>query len=562
MLVSEMRLLPAALALVLLAVAPASAGGGPENVLVVVNDLSEESVQIARYYIARRDIPRHHVVHVKIPSAPPADPKKPEPYRTPDAMPGDYDGYVKSLETPVKTWLAANPASKITTIVLTRGIPVVTKCLGKAGGFDQRSTAHLLAVHACADEKWKTGQGETKSPIHRTDKTLDPADPSAEGCPIYAVGMLNAFGVEDVKRMVDLAIQADAKRPVGTVYLGESADKDPRGMYSPNFPKLVELLKGWNIPAVIVPNSGKPQLLEGKTDVLFYQFGAANWDPKFPALNKYVPGCVVDNLTSFGLVPAQFYSTTTGGQTPVPHFLAAGATAVHGCVAEPYTAAWDSEQYYIRKYFEGYNVLESYYMGHPWMPWMNLVCGDPLLQPFAQRPLVAQEAFEKLAAVDGQKPAYRLKVAAKPGREETKIAKLVLYVDGVKSAELDGDAPGEFTLPDFDPELHEWTVVAIDDSKFRTQGFLHGPPIKKDASKIKATLDKTTKTTMKVKLSYDGKEPVVTWIAPGSKTPIVTKRGREFTATWEKEGPHSIEGWVRSAKGNEPVSFYFEAPAK
>lgn len=550
----------AALLLALGAAGTALAGGGPENVLVVVNDLCPDSVEIGRYYVLKRDVPRHHVVHVKIPGTPPAkDAKPPFVYRVPDVIPGGYDGYVKLLEEPVRQWLAEHPKERITTILLTRGIPVCAN--PKGAERERRSTAHLLACHAAPDEGWKGGSGDRKNPIHRTDVSVDPAHPSKEGAPpIFCVGMINAFDLADMKRMVDLAVEADAKPRKGTVYLGESAEKDPRGMYSPSFPKLGEILKALGFKSEIVPHATNRILLENRQDVMFYQYGQAGWDPTFPAKNRFLPGCVVDNLTSFGLVPAQFDASTTQGQTPMPHFLRAGATAVQGCVAEPTTGAWDPEYYHIQKYFEGYNLIESYTMGHPWMPWMNLVCGDPLLQPWALRPTLKEESFEPVGGEKGKKGDHRLKVSAKAARDGAKVALLRLYVDGIAIQEAEGES-AEFELPGFDPDVNRWTVVAVDDSKFRTQGSLRSAGPKRDSGKLKAFLDRTTKTSMTVKLNYDGREPVVTWHAPGARQPVGTKRGRQFTFEWEKEGAHAVELWVDSAK-TDPQAFYFEAPAR
>jgi hypothetical protein len=233
------------------------------------------------------------------------------------------------------------------------------------------------------------------------------------------------------------------------------------------------------------------------------------------------------------------------------HFTAAGATVIHGCVREPTTGAWDPAYVHVRRYLLGYNVIESYFQGHPWFPWMNLVCGDPLTQPYAQRPVVAQESLEKGV----------LRVSAKATREGAAVKSLTLYVDGVRRKVVDG-ASAEFELKDVDPAVNSWRVVAEDDSKFRTQGWLASGPLKAEAAKVKVTLGSYTKGKATFKVTAEGKDPVMTFASPHSKEKVGTVRGKSFSLTFEDESAaHAVDVWVRNAKG-EPAVLTVEVPAK
>ena len=50
------------------AVSTALAGGGPQNVVVVVNDASPESLDVANYYRIKRRIPDRNFCHLRLPS--------------------------------------------------------------------------------------------------------------------------------------------------------------------------------------------------------------------------------------------------------------------------------------------------------------------------------------------------------------------------------------------------------------------------------------------------------------------------------------------------------------
>lgn len=527
------------------------AGGGPENVLVVVNDLCPESVEIARYYITKRDIPRHHVVHVKIPGG--GDGKKPEFVHREMLT---WTEYETLLEAPVKAWLAANTGARITIIALTRGVPVVTEAKNSEKGNVPRATTHILAQMMVESDQLRTGPTGhvgVASPFHKHDESIDPATPIAGKWKIYSVGMLNAFSVDDVKRMIDASVASDAKRPDGTIYLGVSKKGDPRGSYNPQFPLVEEFCRKLGLKVETIPHAESGSLLEGKTDVAYYCFGQANWDEKFPAKNKYLPGSVVDNLTSVALTWRAFDPARSGGQTPMTHFSAAGASVIHGCVREPTTGAWDPAYLHVQRYLAGYNVIESFLMGHPWFPWMNLVAGDPLTQAYAERPAVTAE-------LTGEKGAYKLKASAKATRDGAGIKSLTVYVDGVVAGEI-GDA-GELELKSFDPAVNSWKVVAVDDSRFRTVGVAASAPLAKTTSKVAVKYDSQFKGVATFKVTYGDKEPVLVWSAPDSKEKSGVVKGSKFTIAFESDKEaHTVDIWVKNAKSG-PEWITIEVPKR
>jgi uncharacterized protein (TIGR03790 family) len=442
-------------------------------------------------------------------------------------------------------------------VALTRGIPVSAPTKNSKGAEIQRATTHLVAGMFVEKDDLRTGEAGTygkPNPFYPADESIDPARPIKGEWKMLCAGYLDAFTVADIKKAIDLSIVSDGKRPDGTIYLGKSAEGDPRGMYNPAYPKLSEWIKGLGLKSQIVDHNANQILLEGKKDVATYAFGQANWDATFPGKNSYQPGCLVDNLTSVALTWVHFRDPPGGGQTPVTWFLRAGATVVHGCVLEPMTAAWDREYAHLQRYLAGYNVAESFLMTHPWFPWMNLVAGDPLTQPFALRPTVTAE-------VTGAKGAWKLKVTAVATRPEAKIGTIEVFVDGVKvGAAKEG---GEFDLgAAFDPAWNQWRVVATDDSKFRTQASASSAPLKRGPSKVTAKLDGYYKGSAAIRLTADSGDPVVTWVAVGSKDKVGTVKGSRFSVQMEDDTvPQRIELWVRNAKA-ELAPIVVEVPAK
>ncbi len=526
----------------------ARAGGGPENVLVVVNDAVPESLVLGRYYVIHRRVPRQQFLHVNIPGG--VFPAK-----------EGYAGYRRLLELPVRRWLDAHPQVPITTIVLMRGIPIRAQAAGPVSS--PRSTTHMLALlalpedHPLRSAAAKGLEGAQANPLHGADRSVDPRDPSLPGLPLYAVSILDAFTLADAEAMVDRAVASDRGPPHGTIYLGESRAKDPRGMYNGDYPDLKRMVEE-SVPGVscrIVPHPGTAVLLQGREDVLYYRFGQAKWDPSFPTLNRYLPGAVIDDLTSAALTPASFDPENRRGQTGMPWFLAAGATAVHGCMAEPTTAAWDAHHLELRRFVAGYDLAESFLMGHPILPWRNLVVDDPLLQPFALRPRV------KLLRVEAKGRKLELEVEAEATRPGAGIAALELYRNGVRVNEVDA-AHAEFSIPDFRDGIDQWRVVARDDSRFRSQGEIFSAALPRKVRGVKAELRSWSRGRAEFRISGSS-PPVYTWVAPGAERPLGRARGRSLKLHYPQDGgeAHPVDLWIHNAAGGE-IAFSFRVGGK
>ncbi len=526
----------------------ALAGGGPENVLVVVNDESAESLEVAHYYMHRRGIPRHHVVHLRL---------EQKRWLALD----DFTAYTALVEVPVKRWRAANPASPITTLVLCRHVPVRAPLAlpadGKAPTDFHKSIAHLLATMdatrpVARDATALTLDGLRRhlggNPYYGAKGSLDPRAPVAPDYPLFCVTCLNAFDVADTKAMIDRSVESDAAVPKGTVYLGRSAKDDPRGCYNRVFPQIEQALENKGHPCDIVDWQDGGELLAGKRDVVFYMFGQANWSKDFPAKNGYLPGAVVDNLTSVALTPHSF-DPGAGGQTTMCHFLRAGASAVHGCVSEPYTAAFDQRHLHLSRYLEGYALAESFAMSHPLLPWMNLVAGDPIMQPFARRPVVVEESF----AAEGA--AHRWTVSATSAQPDVAVASIALYVDGVFREEVQGPR-ASFAISGFDPARSHAVAVATDASDLRAQGRRERRPSPSPGDLARVRLGRIAGRTVEIDL---GAELAGRYYAPGAKVAQGTFAGKVLALELVPTNLRStLELWLDTDPASPPRVRYFD----
>ncbi len=94
--------------LLIITLGTARAGNGPQNVLIVVNAASAESLEIGNAYRRARNIPYRQLLTLQ----------------TATSYAVSYQSYQDEIETPIRTYLKNQQLEdEVTCIVLTRGVP-------------------------------------------------------------------------------------------------------------------------------------------------------------------------------------------------------------------------------------------------------------------------------------------------------------------------------------------------------------------------------------------------------------------------------------------------------
>ena len=192
--------------------------------------------------------------------------------------------------------------------------------------------------------------------------------------------MLGARTLEAAKALIDRGLLADTSLPSGDGYLLRTSDS-ARSARASDYTTLPAQWAG-RLKLNYIDNSAgtSSDSLSGKTGVLFYFTGLA----QVPGIasNGFRPGAVADNLTSYGgLLPS------VAGQMPITDWLDGGATASYGTVEEPcnFTQKFSSASVLIDQYYRGGSLIEAYWKAVQW-PGQGLFVGEPLAQPFPERP--------------------------------------------------------------------------------------------------------------------------------------------------------------------------------
>ncbi len=186
--------------------------------------------------------------------------------------------------------------------------------------------------------------------------------------------------------------------------------------------------------------------------------------------NHYLPGAWVDHLTSFGgVLHAEW-------QMPCSDFLQGGADGSSGTMGEPYAIAGKFPDAHIHTHLRaGASLAEAFWQSIQ-IPYEILPVGDPIMQPYADFPLVTVTAPAKSAKVNGVVPVTATAKATGAHKLE---ATRDFFIDGRKvhigedTETIKVTRQGDNFLLDtasISDGWHEVRVVAYNDDAIRTQG--------------------------------------------------------------------------------------------
>lgn len=452
-----------------LGMSAARAGGGPENLLLVVNSHSWASQTIANHYIALRKIPAMNVVYLDWAGG--IEPIDGNTFRAKILGPTletmerrglrwqiDYIVYSSDFPTAVNLttefanvkfdskatpMISLNSATYLWYMMIARSPYVVDTGINRyfRNGPNRQVDAPTVAFHG-----WY-GWGPK-------GELLEAGGQQYMLSTLLAVTSGRGTSVSQALNYLKRSVAADGTHPKGTIYFSKTDDVRTKARFE-QFPQAVEELKKLGLGAQVI-STATPV---GRADVLGAMIGVNNFSwPK--SRSTILPGAICENLTSFGGIMAE-----DGGQTPMTEFLRYGAAGTSGTVVEPY-AMWmkfPSPLVHVH-YARGCSLAEAYYQS-VFGPAQLLIVGDALGQPWADIPKVSIEGVTAGATISGK---LELTPTAKVTSGE--IERFELYVDGRR---VDVASPGSKLTWDTSADLdgtHELRVVAIGPGPIETPG--------------------------------------------------------------------------------------------
>lgn len=310
-------------------------GLNPERLGVLYNLDDPSSLEIARFYAARRSIPPANVLGLHLGHANVLAPESLAPIRKHalDSMPG-----------------------AVQSLALLWSRPYAVGCMSITTAF-----AAGFRPEFCEPGCKPTAP----NPLFDSEGWL-PAD---------TVGWWPAMLIptDDPARaraLIERGIAADISAPARTVYLVRTPDA-PRNVRAATY-RDVELMQAnrFHIVELSTP------VTQDVPATIAYFTGAAHVDEL--AHIRFLPGAVADHLTSTGGV------LVGGNQMSAIAWLDRGATASYGTVSEPCNnlSKFPNIGVFLRHYARGETVLEAYWKSVE-MPGQGLFIGEPLARPYA-----------------------------------------------------------------------------------------------------------------------------------------------------------------------------------
>ncbi|MGO9107924.1 MAG: TIGR03790 family protein [Thermoguttaceae bacterium] len=458
----------------------ARAIGGPENVLLVVNPLSPNSLCIANHYAELRHIPPSNFLFLKW------DPHE----ENTDAatfrekillpvlqvaqlhIPGRQIDYVVyssdfpwgiNVDSDLKVFKAAASRglaekgekaaaswarwfSTCTPLASINGLTYLWELeLGNKSYFMPMSNSYA-----------RTGAPEpTKEPSMGFSSTVafrSPGETGADRGHHYLLSMMLAVTagrgstLEEVLSYLKRSAAADGTHPQGTVYFVQNGDIRSKVRQS-GFPDAVRKLKALGVAAEILHGD----VPEGKNDVQGAMLGVASFDWK-AARSTILPGAICEHFTSFG---GDMHGNAS--QTPLSEWLRYGAAATSGTVTEPYSIPNKFPSPMMQVHYAcGCTVAEAYYQSLL-CPYQLLIVGDPLCRPWANIPEITVEGVTAGETVHGEiklKPKARFALGAEAERFE-------MVLDGLTVRECPPEGSLEVDTAMIADGAHELRVVAV-----------------------------------------------------------------------------------------------------
>lgn len=364
-----------------------SAGGGPRNVLVVVNTASDISQQIGDYYIKARGIPPGNVCHISCST---------------DELVSKAE-CENNIVAPIRAFLEPHIDAKDGSlkrdcsyyadyIVLTKGIPLAADYGYSTGPASVTSVLTCVRdfnadgvtpkVTTCLTNPYGTGNSSATSFSHWTDTSSGCQLTLYGGHSLYLVTRLDGYTLDDVKALIDRS-RTDYTGG-GTVLLDGNggASLQDRNLGTAN---TTLLSRGIN---TIFDNSSA--FLGNANGLIGYFSWGSNgsgYNPELYKSNTFLPGSIADTYVSSSA--RTFNDPLSPGQSLMADLISLGACGVCGAVSEPYTAYLTYPNILFDRYTRGYNAAESFYLATPKLYWKSAIIADPLMAPFASAPSVA-----------------------------------------------------------------------------------------------------------------------------------------------------------------------------
>jgi uncharacterized protein (TIGR03790 family) len=408
---------------------------GPDDVYIVVNKNVPDSQVIADHYCAKRRVPADHVLALDLPKGE-------------DISRTDFDA---QLAAPLREWLGERRdqakvlltvygvplrvGGQLPTLAESAEIEKIRQEIApiqreqkqldqkikglepKAKNAPQSEAARELALarrqkqevdnqlrsreerrkrmsyeesHAAVDSElsllWHEKHELRRFMVNPLNFQITPEERESQP-PMLMTCRLDGPNVELVKRLIDQAVETEAKGLDGKVYVDARGlkytppDGYAYGGYDESMREMAALLEQEG--KLTVTLNDKPELFASGecTDCAMYcgWYSVGN----YVDCCRFVPGAIAWHLASFEAVSLR----DPKSKQWCKNLLVDGAAATLGPVAEPYAVGFPKPAEFFGSLATGkYTLVEAYWRTETFTSWMMVLVGDPLYNPYLKSP--------------------------------------------------------------------------------------------------------------------------------------------------------------------------------
>lgn len=520
----------------------AYAGGGPEDLFLVVNAKSEASKTVANYYIDLRKIPPVNVFYLNYPPGRVSIPSA--AFRTKILTPIfseiekrgikdriDYIAY--SSDFPWRVDFKADfpgqsfprgfaPIASLSSATYLHSFVMQKRkeMFGLSSNFYCSPANDFVVVSRACRSSYHWSLGGRRA--------------GQEGLPYMLSAIIGVTGnpgntFSEIENYLQRSVQADGTRPGGTIYYAVN-NTIRSTVRDREFPKAVRLLGLAGVKAEIV-QAIFPQF---KQDIVGVVTGHNLVEP-LKSQSRILPGAFCDNLTSSGgrLLPDT-------KQTVLTEFLRMGAAGACGTVIEP-TALPQKFPNYTNQvhYAHGCSLAEAFYQSLG-CPFQQILVGDPLCQPWARIPKVSVTGVS-----DGEMVRDTVTITPTASLSQGAVSSFEMFVDGIGVQKCLPGKQINWDTTKLADGYHEVRIVVMDNTPIETQGrWISSVIIKNGLEAVQLSLDQSS-------LPSSAKSLKLQVTATNGLPTAVLCNGVELAKVATGNGSVEVE---KSRLGNGPVT--------
>lgn len=340
-----------------------------DDVILIVNTRSSNSVEIGNYFASRRAIPDAHICRIAVDTSETIDSAR-----------------FVAIKWEIQSWMRErNLVDSINYIVTTKGCPLrvsgswdntAEQLFGSQSSFEDClaliNGADSMAILAVKSRSLFTSRYfNSRARFRRDPLTM----------PMYLVTRLDAYTVEQIKSYI---VRAETPALAGegewVIDLDPGRDGGSYQVYNDYMREGARILTSRGMNVFLNTDN---EYLHNRDSVIGYASWGSNdgnsggGTAAIPG-NTWLNGSIAESAVS---TSGRSFTTGTGyGQSLVADWIAEGANAVKGYTDEPYLFSIAHPDILFDRYASGFNMAESYYAASQLIGWRQVVIGDPKMK--------------------------------------------------------------------------------------------------------------------------------------------------------------------------------------